>query len=188
MSLSYWFRDYVYIPLGGNRGSFLKHIRNIFIVWFLTGFWHGASWNFIIWGLYFGIILVIEKLFLKKFLDKIKGFSHIYTLFIVIISFMIFNAPSLNSIITELKSMFFISDIPLYTKETIYLLKNYLVLIVVGIIASTPLFKNVINKMTNTKLKYIIDILEPVFYILLLVICTSFLIDESYNPFLYFRF
>ena len=101
---------------------------------------------------------------------------------------MIFNAPSLNSIITELKSMFFISDIPLYTKETIYLLKNYLVLIVVGIIASTPLFKNVINKMTNTKLKYIIDILEPVFYILLLVICTSFLIDESYNPFLYFRF
>ncbi len=99
MSLSSWFRDYVYIPLGGNRVSFIKHIRNIFIVWFLTGFWHGASWNFIIWGLYFGILLIIEKKFLKKYLDKTKMIKYFYTSIIIMVSFLIFNSTSLNEII-----------------------------------------------------------------------------------------
>ena len=99
ISLSSWFRDYVYIPLGGNRVSILKFIRNIFVVWFLTGFWHGASWNFIIWGLYFGVILLIEKFFLKKYLDKTKVLKYIYTSFIVVIGFLIFNSNSVDEIL-----------------------------------------------------------------------------------------
>ena len=188
MSLSYWFRDYVYIPLGGNRVSKVKWIRNIFIVWFLTGFWHGASWNFILWGLYFGIILLLEKLFLSKILSKTKVFKHIYTIVIVVVSFMIFNALSFDAIAIELKNMFFISDIPFIGKEVIYNLRNYLVLFIIAIIASTPLMKILINRINKTKVKVVIDILEPFIYLGLLILCTSFLIDESFNPFLYFRF
>ena len=188
ISLSSWFKDYVYIPLGGNRVSKLKWIRNIFIVWFLTGFWHGASWNFIIWGLYFGIILVIEKFVLKKYLDKTKVFKYIYSQVIIIVSFLIFNASSLNEIIVSLKNMFFINDIALYDKEVIYYLKSYLTLIIISVIAATPLFKILINKVNNTKFNIVINILEPTVYIILLVLCTAFLVDASFNPFLYFRF
>ena len=188
ISLSSFFKDYVYIPLGGNRVSKLKWLRNIFIVWFLTGFWHGASWNFIIWGLYFGIILVIEKLFLHKYLEKTKVFKYIYTLLIVIISFLIFNSSSLNEIIISLKNMFFLIKIPFKTSETIYYLKSYSILLIISIISATPLLKTVINKINKTKFKIIIDYLEPIIYILLLVLITAFLIDESFNPFLYFRF
>ena len=188
MSLSYWFRDYVYIPLGGNRVSKVKWIRNIFIVWFLTGFWHGASWNFILWGLYFGIILLLEKLFLSKILSKTKVFKHIYTIVIVVVSFMIFNALSFDAISIEFKNMFFISDIPFIGKEVIYNLRNYLVLFIIAIIASTPLMKILINRINKTKVKVVIDILEPFIYLGLLILCTSFLIDESFNTFLYFRF
>ena len=188
ISLSSWFRDYVYIPLGGNRVSKFKWIRNIFVVWFLTGFWHGASWNFILWGLYFGIILVIEKIFLKKFLDNTKIFKYIYSLIIIVISFMIFNASSLSEIGINLKNMFLINDINIYDKEVIYYFKSYFVLIVVSIVAVTPLFKIIISKINNTKFKKVIDFMEPICYILLLVLCTSFLVDASFNPFLYFRF
>ena len=188
ISLSSWFKDYVYIPLGGNRVSKLKWIRNIFIVWFLTGFWHGASWNFIIWGIYFGIILVIEKFVLKKYLDKTKVFKYIYSQVIIIVSFLIFNASSLNEIIVSLKNMFFINDIALYDKEVIYYLKSYLTLIIISVIAATPLFKILINKVNNTKFNIVINILEPIVYISLLVLCTAFLVDASFNPFLYFRF
>ena len=188
ISLSSWFRDYIYIPLGGNRVSKFKWIRNIFVVWFLTGFWHGASWNFILWGLYFGIILVIEKIFLKKFLDNTKIFKYIYSLIIIVISFMIFNASSLSEIGINLKNMFLINDINIYDKEVIYYFKSYFVLIVVSIVAVTPLFKIIISKINNTKFKKVIDFMEPICYILLLVLCTSFLVDASFNPFLYFRF
>ena len=188
ISLSSWFKDYVYIPLGGNRTSKFKWIRNIFIVWFLTGFWHGASWNFIIWGLYFGIILVIEKIFLKKYLDKTRIFKHIYSLIIIIISFLIFNSNSLIEIKTSIMNMFLINDIPLYDKEVIYYFKSYFILLIIAIISSTPLLKTIVDKASKSKLKIVIDIIEPVIYILLLVLCTSFLIDESFNPFLYFRF
>ena len=188
MSLSSWFKDYVYIPLGGNRVNKIKWIRNIFVVWFLTGFWHGASWNFIIWGIYFGIILVIEKFFLKKYLDKTRFFKYIYSSIIIIVSFLIFNASSLNEIVTSLKNMFFINKISLYDKEVIYYFRSYLVLMIVSIIAATPLLKIIINKINNTKFKIVIDFIEPVVYIILLVLCTSFLVDASFNPFLYFRF
>ena len=188
ISLSMWFRDYVYIPLGGNRVSKLKWFRNIFVVWLLTGFWHGASWNFIFWGLYFGVLLVIEKVFLKKYLDKTKVLKYIYTGVIVVISFLIFNSESLGDITRELKNMFFISKVPFIGKETIYYLKNYLVLFIVAIIGATPLMKNLVNKMKDSKLKNVINIIEPVVCVALLILTTAFLIDESFNPFLYFRF
>jgi len=188
ISLSSWFKDYVYIPLGGNRVNKLKWLRNLFIVWFLTGFWHGANWNFIIWGLYFGIILVIEKLFLHKYLEKTKVLKYIYTTITIIISFLIFNANNITEIFINLKNMFLINKIPLYTKETIYHLKSNLTIILIAIIASTPIIKNIIIKLNKTKLSLIITILTPIVYLTLLTLSTSFLIDESFNPFLYFRF
>ena len=188
ISLSSWFKDYVYIPLGGNRVNKLKWLRNLFIVWFLTGFWHGANWNFIIWGLYFGIILTIEKLFIGKYLEKTKIFKHIYSLIIIIISFLIFNSNSINEILISLKNMFNLNNLEFTNQETIYYLKNYLILLIISIISSTPLLKNTIKKINNTKYKIIIDIIEPITYLTLLVLSTAFLIDESFNPFLYFRF
>ena len=188
ISLSSWFRDYVYIPLGGNRVSKLKWIRNIFVVWFLTGFWHGASWNFIIWGLYFGIILVIEKIFLGKYLEKTKVLKYIYSLLIIIIGFLIFNSNSVNEIFISLKNMFLISDIPFSSRETIYYLKSNLLLIIISIVGATPLIKNIVCKIKKTKFSIVIDVLEPIVYIILLTLCTAFLIDASFNPFLYFRF
>ena len=141
ISLSSWFRDYVYIPLGGNRVNKIKFFRNILIVWFLTGFWHGANWNFILWGLYFGILLIVEKAFLLKYIDKTKIFKYIYTLVIVIISFMIFSTDSLIDIGTNLKNMFFLNNLPVVNSETIYYFRNYFVLLVIACIFATPLLK-----------------------------------------------
>jgi len=185
ISLSTFFKDYVYIPLGGNRVSKLKWFRNIFIVWFLTGFWHGASWNFIIWGVYFAIILIIEKLFLRKYLERTKILKYIYTIFIVIISFTIFNANSVSEAINTLKNMFMINDISLINFETIYHIRNYIVIIILAIIASTPLVKNIIKRFKNKKLYFIFEI---IYYYILLILITAFLVDSSFNPFLYFRF
>ena len=188
ISLSSWFRDYVYIPLGGNRVSKLKWIRNLFVVWFLTGFWHGASWNFIIWGLYFGVILVIEKILIGKYLEKTKVFKYIYSSLIIVIGFLIFNSNTTSEIFTSLGNMFNLNNIDLVNQETIYYLKNYLVLLIVATISATPLLNNTISKIRKTKLKTLINVLEPITYIALLILSTAFLIDESFNPFLYFRF
>lgn len=188
ISLSSWFKDYVYIPLGGNRVSKIKWVRNIFIVWFLTGFWHGASWNFILWGLYFGIILIIEKLFLKKYLDKTNFIKYLYTFVIVVMSFLIFNTTSLPDISISLKNMFFMSDIPFTSQETMYYLKSNLVLLIISFVAATPFMHNVVEQLNKTKLSIVIHIFEPIFYIILIALSTAFLIDESFNPFLYFRF
>ena len=144
ISLSSWFRDYVYIPLGGNRVSKIKWIRNIMVVWILTGLWHGAEWNFIIWGIYFGILLIIEKLFLLKKTEKIPKFLKvIYTLFFVMISFIIFNG---NEIIENIKGLFGIGNISVISKESIYYLKSYFIVILIGIIGATPIMKNIMKK------------------------------------------
>ncbi len=189
ISLSSFLKDYVYIPLGGNRVGALKQIRNIFVVWFLTGFWHGAAWNFIIWGLYFGIILVIEKKFLLEFLKKHKVISHIYTMFLVIISFVIFNANSFTEVTLFMKNMFGFNNLPFMNQETIYYLKSYLTMIILAGIASTPLCKNICLKLKeNKKMEKIMGLLEIVFVFIVLTIVTAFLIDSSFNPFLYFRF
>ena len=190
ISLGTWFKDYVYIPLGGSREGTKKLIRNILIVWALTGIWHGASWNFVIWGLYFGIILLIEKLFLKKYLEKLPGFiQRIYVLFIVMISFIIFNANNMKEAWSNIIGLFGVNGEKLINKFTIYYLKNYFVVIIIAIIASTPIIKNLIKKLKqNKKINKIINILEPILIVFILIIITSYAVDNSYNPFLYFRF
>lgn len=189
ISLSSWFRDYVYIPLGGNRVSNGKWIRNICIVWFLTGFWHGAAWNFIIWGVYFAILLLLEKKLYGKFLEKHRVFGHIYTVFLVLFSFVIFNVDSINEGMIFFKNMFGFGSLPLLSTETSYYIKSYLIVLLVAFIAATPILTNLFHELKQKKgFKTIISGLEPVYYILLLLIVTAFLIDSSFNPFLYFRF
>ena len=183
ISLSSWFRDYVYIPLGGNKS---KNIRNILIVWILTGLWHGAEWNFIIWGVYFGILLIIEKKFLFKYIEKFpKVLRIIYTDFIVMMSFIIFSGTDVNQILENIKGLFGIGNISFKSNESIYYLKSYFVIIVIGIIASTTILKKVINKF---KFQKFINLLEPIVLMILFIVSTSYIIDGSFNPFLYFRF
>jgi len=189
ISLSSWFKDYVYIPLGGSRCGEIRRYLNIFIVWMATGFWHGASWNFILWGLYFAIILIIEKKFLLKYLDKSKILSRVYAMFLVIISFVIFNANNLINILVDLKGMFGMGDISFLNVDTIYFLKNYIVILIIGIIGSVGIVPSLFKKMSKNKIINLgFRILEPVIYIGLLLLVTGFIVDESFNPFLYFRF
>ena len=190
ISLGSWFKDYVYIPLGGNRVSKIKLLRNIFIVWFLTGLWHGANWTFIVWGLMFGIILIIEKVYLGKILEKLPTIiQRIYVLFIVMISFIIFNATNINDAINTILGLFGLNGKPLINEFTIYYLRSYLIIIIIGIIGATPLLKNVVQRLRkNIKLNNILNILQIIFILVLLLIVTAYLVDNSYNPFLYFRF
>ena len=189
ITLSSFFKDYVYIPLGGNRVSFVKWLRNIFVVWFLTGLWHGASWNYILWGLYFALLLLIEKKVLKKRLEKHRVLSHVYTLFLVIISFVIFKNESIAELKKNLIGMFNFVNYKLFDSTVLYYLKSYAILVLVSVLASTPLLKNIAIKLSKRKvLKNFSIILEPALIIILLVISTSSLISSTYNPFLYFRF
>lgn len=189
MSLGTWFRDYVYIPLGGNRVSKPKWFFNIFVVWFLTGFWHGAAWNFIVWGLFFAVLLIIEKLVLLKYLDKSRVLSRVYTLVAVGISFVIFNAEDMKEAVSYIGGMFGAGGIPVVSTEFFYYLKNFAVAIVIGIIGATPVVKKTVKKIfENEKISKYIWVLEPVGLVVLLVVMTAYLVDGSFNPFLYFRF
>ena len=190
ISLSSWFKDYVYIPLGGSRKGTLKLVRNILIVWFLTGIWHGAAYNFILWGLFIGVFLVIEKLWLSKYISKLpKVLRNIYVLFIIMISFIMFNAGSINEAFFNIKGLFGLNKEVFINNYTIYYLKSYLIVLIIAIFGATPLFKNIIEKLKKSKcLNKIINILEPIFLVILLLLVTAYLIDNSYNPFLYFRF
>jgi len=188
ISLTSFFRDYIYIPLGGNRVSKVKWIRNILVVWALTGFWHGASWNFIVWGLYFFVFLILEKLFLHKVL-KNSFISHIYTLSIVLISFVIFNMPDLNSIVIFLKNMTGFGNLSFINAETIYYLKNYLILLVIAFLSATPILKNLTIKIKEKwNLDFVVNTLQIVSIFSLLIITTASLLSSSFNPFIYFRF
>jgi len=189
ISLGSWFRDYVYIPLGGNRVSKLLWLRNIFVVWLLTGFWHGAAWNFIVWGLYFAVLLLIEKLWLLKHLQKSKVFKHIYVMFFVIISFVIFNAANMGDAMECIKNMFGFGGIPFISDEWLYFLRSYGITIIIAIVGSTPIAAKVISTVKNKKVgEKIINIAEPVILAGLLIVTTAYLVDGSFNPFLYFRF
>ncbi len=190
ISLSSWFKDYVYIPLGGNRKGLKKQIRNILIVWMLTGIWHGASWNFVIWGLMFGIILIIEKVFLGKCLEKWPNFfKRIYVLFIVMISFVIFNSENMMEAWQNIIGLFGANGENFINKYTIYHLRSYFIVILIAIIGATPILKNVILKLKmNEKINKILNILEPIIIVALILVVTAYLVDNSYNPFLYFRF
>ena len=190
ISLSSWFKDYVYIPLGGSRKGTLKLVRNILSVWFLTGIWHGAAYNFILWGLFIGVFLVIEKLWLSKYISKLPKFlRNIYVLFIIMISFIMFNAGSINEAFFNIKGLFGLNKEVFINNYTIYYLKSYLIVLIIAIFGATPLFKNIIEKLKKSKcLNKIVNILEPIFLVILLLLVTAYLIDSSYNPFLYFRF
>lgn len=186
ISLSSWFRDYIYIPLGGNRVSKLKWLRNILIVWLLTGLWHGAAWNFVFWGLFFGTLLIVEKVFLEKHLKKLPKFLlHIYVLLIVMISFIIFNGESISQIMQNIGGLIGINNIPLISQESLYYFKSYFVVIIIGIIGATPILKNIA---CSNKISKIGNFIEPIFLLLILILCTSYIVDGSFNPFLYFRF
>ncbi len=190
MTLGSWFRDYVYFPLGGSRTTTLKWLRNILVVWMITGFWHGAEWNFVLWGLYFGLLLMLEKLFLSKILKKCPTFvQHIYVLFTVLISFVIFSVESLSQISTFVVGLFGVGTAALYTKPLLYVLDSFAVLLVLCIVASIPIPKKLYKRIGETKAgQCIYTVLEPLTVGLVLIICTALLVDGSFNPFLYFRF
>ena len=190
ISLSTWFKDYVYIPLGGNREGKYKQIRNILIVWLLTGIWHGANWTFLIWGLLFGIILIIEKIFLNKFMEKLPSFiRRIYVLFIVMILFIIFSSDNMSVALTNIKGLFGMNGEAFVNDYTLHYLKSYLPVLIIALVGSTPFIKILIDKLRKNKyVNNIINILEPILIVMILFVVTSYLIDNSYNPFLYFRF
>ena len=189
MSLGSWFRDYVYIPLGGNRKGKAVWYRNILAVWMLTGLWHGAAWNFVIWGLFFAMFLVIEKRWLLPYLEKSGILSHIYVMVLVIISFVIFNAESLSQVVRDLMGMAGLTSIPFYSQEFFYELCNYGVVLFIGILGATPLFRRLYQKTHKTcNGQKVFMIIEPIVLLGLLMMITAYLVDGSYNPFLYFRF
>ncbi len=189
MSLGSWFRDYVYIPMGGNRVSKSRWFFNILVVWLLTGFWHGAAWNFVVWGLFFAVLLVIEKLFLLKLLSKSKVIKRIYIALAVLISFVIFNATDMAEALVYIGGMFGAGGVPFANSEMLYYLKSYAVVIILAMVGSTPIVKNLALKLENGKnTGKVIKTLEPVAIAALLIVMTAYLVDGSFNPFLYFRF
>ena len=186
ISLGSWFRDYVYIPLGGNRVGAGRQIFNILVVWCLTGLWHGANWTFMAWGLYFGVLLIIEKLFLKKHLEKLPSvFQHLYVLLLVLISFVLFNADSFSMAQSDLKLMFGLGGLPFMSADTVYSLSSYAILLATAFIGATPVVKKLCEKLRNKKLTFV---LEGIFVAVILILSTAYLVDGSFNPFLYFRF
>ena len=191
ISLSSWFREYVYIPLGGNRKGTAKQIRNIAIVWMLTGIWHGASWNFVLWGVYYGMLLIVEKFVLKDILKKLPAiFRHIYTLFFVLIGWVIFAFDKISLGVQYIGSMFGGAGVGLVDNTTIYLLYNYGVLLVILILASTDLPKRVAAAVSR-KIgadSWILTMVRMVFYVGIFFLGVAYLVDATYNPFLYFRF
>ena len=188
MSLGSWFRDYVYIPLGGNRVSKARWVFNTLVVWMLTGLWHGAAWNFVLWGLLYAALLLIEKWVpaIQK-LPKVLG--HIYVMLMVTLGFVLFNAESLPQAMGDIAGMFGLAGVPLVTKETLYYLSSYGLLFVAGFIGATPMIRDTAKKLSeNPKCSKVVAVLEPVFLLALLLVCTAYLVDGSFSPFLYFRF
>ena len=184
MSLGSWFRDYVYIPLGGNRVSRGRWVFNILTVWMLTGLWHGAAWNFVLWGLLFAALLLAEKW--VPALGKLPGvLRHGYVLLAVVLSFVLFNAESLAQAGSDFACLFGFGGLGLTSPETLYYLKSYAVLFLLGILGCTPLVKNAAEKIAGTKAG---PMLEAALMLALLIVCTAYLVDGSFSPFLYFRF
>lgn len=182
ISLGTWFRDYLYIPLGGNRVSSIKFLRNILVVWFLTGLWHGSSWNFIAWGMYYGLILLIEKFFLGKYIEKLpKAFQHLYTMILVMFGWVLFRSESLSFGVDYIKTMLNLNGNQFVSKTAIYYLMEYKVAFLIAIITSMPIYPW-FNKRFN--IRYI----KPIFLMALLTISLTYLITSTFNPFIYFRF
>ena len=191
ISLSSFFRDYVYIPLGGSRKNIPRNIFNLLFVWMLTGFWHGASWNFVLWGFYYGVLLIAEKYLLKNILEKLPSFlRHLYAIFFILIGWMIFAFEDLNMLSHFAASAFGFNALPFTNTYTFYILKNYLPTLLLCILLSTPLIKTLYDKLTNgVKItQNAIGIISVVAYILIFLLSTAYITDDTFNPFLYFRF
>ncbi|WP_125154323.1 MBOAT family O-acyltransferase [Clostridium rectalis] len=187
ISLGAWFKEYVYIPLGGNKKGHRKQYINLFIVWFLTGFWHGASWNFILWGLYFGVFIILEKIFLLNWVKQKTIISHIYTFLTVVIGWVLFEFENMGECISFFKSMFGFNNLSFIDSNALYYLKTNFLLFILLIICSTPIMANILNFLKK-KFKLKAAIVIPIAYILIIFLSTSYLVNESYNPFLYFKF
>lgn len=191
ISLSSWFKEYVYIPLGGNRKGMAKQIRNIVIVWLLTGIWHGAHWNYVLWGVYYGILLIIEKMFLGKYIQKLPGWiQNFYTMFLVIISWVLFKCEDLSLCGEFLKAMFGGFGTGFINSDTLYYIYNNGVLLVLLILGCTTLPKKLAQRCTAGMKQdsWVLVVLKCLFYGAIFVLSTAYLVDATYNPFLYFRF
>lgn len=190
MSLGTWFRDYVYIPLGGNRVSVPRWFFNTLAVWFLTGFWHGANWTFIFWGLYFAVFLILEKFWLNKFFAKLpKVFSHIYVVIAILVSFVLFSADGIGAACADIGGLFGLAGVPLWAGETGYYLGSYAVVLAVAILGATPIPKNaLLAARKNKTVDRVLNVLEPVFHLAIILVVTAYFVDGSFSPFLYFRF
>lgn len=189
MTLGSWFRDYLYIPLGGNRVSWWRWYVNIFIVWISTGFWHGADWTFMVWGLFFAVLLVAEKRWWLKYLEKSRILSRIYLLLAVIISFVIFNSADMTEAFHDIGAMFGMGGYPLVSGEFFYYMKSFGWILLCGILGATPLVKKLVLKLKESSQgEKLINLSEPVVLIIFLLVITAYLVDGSFNPFLYFRF
>ena len=188
MSLGSWFRDYVYIPLGGNRVSKYRWVFNTLVVWMLTGLWHGASWNFVLWGLLYAVFLMIEKWVpgIQKLPSVIR---RVYVLLVVMLGFVLFNATDISQAGADIAGLFGFGGLPFVNAETWYYLRSYGVLFLAGFIGATPLVNSAARKLSgHKKCGTVMAVLEPVFLLLLLLVCTGYLVDGSFSPFLYFRF
>ena len=190
MTLGGWFRDYLYIPLGGNRVSKGRWIFNTAVVWAATGLWHGAAWNFLWWGVYFGVLLVCEKLVWGGLLKKLNGFwRRVYVLPLLLVSFAIFNAANMQQLTGDLKNMIGLGGLPLWSFETGYYLRSYAVLLLCAVVGATPLPKRLWQRFAATRAGQAVSVVaEPLFILAMLLIGTAYLVDGSFNPFLYFRF
>ena len=189
MSLGSWFRDYVYIPLGGNRVSKTKWLRNILIVWLLTGLWHGAAWNFVLWGLFFAVFLTAEKLWYGEALAQTRFLKHLYVLLLIAVSFVIFDAASVSDAFRTIASLFGLGGLPRSDVLARYYFDSYSGVFLVAIVGATPLPAKIVRQFSEDGPgKKIMSVVEPVVLLALLAVCTAFLVSGSANPFLYFRF
>ena len=189
MSLGSWFRDYVYIPLGGNRVSKTKWLRNILVVWLLTGLWHGAAWNFVLWGLFFAVFLTAEKLWYGRALAKTRVFKHIYVLLLVVVSFVLFDANSVGEAAAAIGGLFGAAGVSAVNPISLYYLRSFAVVFLIGIVGATPLPKRAVERLGSTRAgAMVVDVLEPLVLVSVLAVSTGYLVDGSFNPFLYFRF
>ncbi len=189
ISLGSWFRDYLYIPLGGSRKGKARQLLNILIVWLATGLWHGAAWTFVLWGLWFAVLLLIEKLWLLPLLERRRVLAHVYTLFFVTLGFVLFDADSAAQALSRIGAMLGAGGLPLSSAQAVYYLKSYGPLLLFGILCATPLPKKALSALREKRgAKSVLDVLEPIALLVPLLIGTAFLVDGSFNPFLYFRF
>ena len=188
ISLSQWFRDYLYIPLGGNRVDKNTYIRNIFIVWFCTGLWHGANWTFILWGLYYGCLLLLEKFFLREKLEKLpKAISHIYTLLVVLIGWVFFMSPNITTAFSTLGKMISIGTTTFANNQAKFMLKSYFILFVLAILLCTKVYDRIqIFVYNQYKMKAVYT--TWTIYMILIIVCIAFIVGGTYHSFLYFAF